>query len=787
MPNIIGWIDSATMYSLRPKQVDFDETWRSIESSIKKIINLQPLEHRIWDYNFSDIYSLCVAIPEPLSDRLYERTKACLEEHVSGLYKVISTTSEPDLLNEYCRLWRVYFQGTTYIHNLFGYLNKQYVKSKRHMEIEAGYGAYSQFITQSDVKEIGLLALDIWRQELIRPVETQLVNHLLSAISADREGKTTVPADVVRGVIMSFVQVDDIDGLREKNEKYPPSAVSNYETYRSLFEEKFLHATNDYYTIRSSKLISELDCSQYMEAVIACLADEDERSRRFLHKCSYEKVTRLCQDVMVSAHKERLHAVCHEMIQTFQKHDLHNMYTLLKPIPRGLAVVIREFESFVRKSGLDAISGLHGENVPHQFVENVLQVYEKFSAMVSDVFEGDGDFTGALDKALQAVVNYREEQKQSPKASERLARYTDMLLRKSAKGLSESEVDQKLSNAIIIFRYIEDKDVFQKFYSKMLATRLISNVSVSKDAEESMITKLKQACGFEFTSKLSRMFTDVGLSHELTDKFNAYCASNGVKLNVQMQSLVLQAGAWPLSAQLPTSSCSLPGGTSSEVPSVGFIVPPVLLPSVQEFERFYQTSHNGRKLTWLFNLATVEVKLNYLDKQYQVTMSVQQLAMLLCFESKNTLPLSYLATATGLTGELLVKNVRAIADSGILSVHDKDSLNGDSEVSLNFAMSSKRLRFKIVTPQMQRQVEKEAEHVNNTVQQDRKYYMECTIVRIMKTRKVLKHAALVNEVIEQTKCRFTPDVNFIKKNIEALIEKMYIQRTDQNDEYQYLA
>lgn len=36
--------------------------------------------------------------------------------------------------------------------------------------------------------------------------------------------------------------------------------------------------------------------------------------------------------------------------------------------------------------------------------------------------------------------------------------------------------------------------------------------------------------------------------------------------------------------------------------------------------------------------------------------------------------------------------------------------------------------------------------MNNTVQQDRKYYMECTIVRIMKTRKVLKHAALVNEV-----------------------------------------
>lgn len=43
-------------------------------------------------------------------------------------------------------------------------------------------------------------------------------------------------------------------------------------------------------------------------------------------------------------------------------------------------------------------------------------------------------------------------------------------------------------------------------------------------------------------------------------------------------------------------------------------------------------------------------------------------------------------------------------------------------------------------------VEKETEHINITAQQDRKYYMECTIVRIMKTRKVLKHAALINEV-----------------------------------------
>lgn len=59
---------------------------------------------------------------------------------------------------------------------------------------------------------------------------------------------------------------------------------------------------------------------------------------------------------------------------------------------------------------------------------------------------------------------------------------------------------------MVVFKYIEDKDVFQKFYSKMLAKRLVQHMSASDDAESSMISKLKQACGFEYTSKLQRMF-----------------------------------------------------------------------------------------------------------------------------------------------------------------------------------------------------------------------------------------------------------------------------------------
>lgn len=65
---------------------------------------------------------------------------------------------------------------------------------------------------------------------------------------------------------------------------------------------------------------------------------------------------------------------------------------------------------------------------------------------------------------------------------------------------------------MVVFKYVEDKDVFQKFYIKMFAKRLVTEQSQSAEAESNMISKLKQMCGFEYTNKLQRMFTDMNLS-----------------------------------------------------------------------------------------------------------------------------------------------------------------------------------------------------------------------------------------------------------------------------------
>ena len=65
----------------------------------------------------------------------------------------------------------------------------------------------------------------------------------------------------------------------------------------------------------------------------------------------------------------------------------------------------------------------------------------------------------------------------------------------------------------------KQKDVFQTFYEKYLARRLIGGTSASDDLERSMLSNLTTACGVEYTHKLNKMFQDVTISKKLSDEF----------------------------------------------------------------------------------------------------------------------------------------------------------------------------------------------------------------------------------------------------------------------------
>ena len=66
---------------------------------------------------------------------------------------------------------------------------------------------------------------------------------------------------------------------------------------------------------------------------------------------------------------------------------------------------------------------------------------------------------------------------------------------------------------------LQEKDVFEKYYKQHLAKRLLNQRVVSEDLERSMLLKLRTECGYQFTSKLEGMFTDMRTSEDAMQAF----------------------------------------------------------------------------------------------------------------------------------------------------------------------------------------------------------------------------------------------------------------------------
>ena len=74
-----------------------------------------------------------------------------------------------------------------------------------------------------------------------------------------------------------------------------------------------------------------------------------------------------------------------------------------------------------------------------------------------------------------------------------------------------------LDKVVKLLAYISDKDLFAEFYRKRLSRRLLNDKSASDDHERAVLTRLKQQCGAQFTSKVGQPRTPEKLGHSEGD------------------------------------------------------------------------------------------------------------------------------------------------------------------------------------------------------------------------------------------------------------------------------
>ena len=359
-----------------------------------------------------------------------------------------------------------------------------------------------------------------------------------------------------------------------------------------------------------------------------------------------------------------------------------------------------------------------------------------------------------------------------PNCAEFLAKYIDGSLR-------NHKTTPPLTAILQLFSNLQAKDVFEAFYKKDLAKRLLNQKVQSMDVERQFVSMLKIECGAGYTSKMEGMFQDVEWSRETMQRWKG-STDYVARVNMEMEVQILTTGYWPVYPQYE-----------------GLNIPEALLKPQHEFWNHYKTKYQGRKIVWQYALGGCQIRFKGGDtKSYDLLVSLGQSLVLLCFNNRGKWKLSEICAETGLNdrdeAERILRSL-SLGKEGtrvlrrIAPIGTKPGLliSDDDVFVINEKFTSQHRRIKISNI-LWKETKEDREKVIEGVSRDRLYWIDAVLVRIMKARKTILHQQLILQVLEQVKVPAQPAD--IKKRIESLIEREYMERDDKDrHRYNYLA
>ena len=382
-------------------------------------------------------------------------------------------------------------------------------------------------------------------------------------------------------------------------------------------------------------------------------------------------------------------------------------------------------------------------------------------------FQGHTIFQKALKEAFEVFCNKNI---LSSTSAEMLASFCDNLLKKgSSEKLSDEAMEETLDKVVKLLAFVSDKDLFAEFYRKKLARRLLNDRSANDDYERSILTKLKQQCGAQFTSKMEGMVNDLQLAKENQRSLDDYFRDHADKKPpIDLQVTVLTTGFWPT------------------YPFVELNLPEEMIQGVDVFKQFYETKTQNRKLTWIYSLGTCQVIGKFDARTIELVLSPFQACCLVLFNSADTLTFAEILERLNLPEPDVVRVLHSLscAKYKVLTKKPENrTITNSDSFTFNSKFTERLKRIKIPLPTIDEKV-----RVAEDVDKDRRYAIDAAVVRTMKSRKVLQHQQLVLEVVQQLSKMFKPEIKLIKKRIEDLISREYLERDrDSPNTFRYLA
>ncbi|XP_077371254.1 cullin-3-B-like isoform X2 [Festucalex cinctus] len=698
-------------------------------------------------------------------EKLYTGLRDVVTEHL--IYRVrqdVLTCLNNKFLQILNQEWNDHQTATIMIRDILMYMDRVYVQ-------------------QNSVENVYNLSVIVFRDQVLHfsCIREHLWQTLLDMIKRERRGEV-----VDRGSIRNSCQMLMVLGLDSRI------------VYEEDFERPFLEMSAEFYQMESQRFLAENSTSIYIKRVEARINEEIERVKHCLDKSTEDSIVKVVERELITNHMKTIvemeNSGMVHMLQNRITEDLLCMYKLFSRVPNGLKTMCDCMSLYLREQGRALVSEEGEGKNPVDYIQGLLNLKMIFDHFLHESFNNDKLFKQTIAGDFEYFLNLNS------RSPEYLSLFIDDKLKKGVRGLTEQEVELILDRTMVLFRFLQEKDVFERYYKQHLGRRLLSNKSVSDDLEKNMIAKLKTECGCQFTSKLEGMFRDMTISNTTMDEFRRHVHVTSASLcGVDLTVRVLTTGYWPTQSTTPT--CTIPVS-----PQHAFEV----------FRRFYLAKHSGRQLTLQHHMGGADLIATFYgtlkrddgsdagmggaqasganSRKTILQVSTFQMTILMLFNHSECYTFEEIHHETDIPRWELVRALQSLAcgkpTQRVLTKEPKSKeIENGHLFTVNDQFTAKVHRVKIQTvAAKQGENDLERKETQQKVDDDRKVMIEAAIVRIMKTRKKIQHNVLVAEVTQQLQARFLPSPVVIKKRIEGLIEREYLARTPEDrNMYTYIA
>lgn len=464
-----------------------ENTWNLLRNAIHEI-HKKNASGLSFEELYRNAYNMVL---HKYGDRLYSGLRDVVNSHLREVADSVVGVHDDQFLEAINTAWNEHKISMLMIRDILMYMDRVYV-------------------VHNTVASVYDLGLQLFSENIARAarIKDRLQKLVLESIRRERGGEV-ITRTQLKNITQMLVDL----------------GISSRSVYEEDFEKPFLESSAQFYHHESLQFIAENTCADYMRKVEVRLKEEMERVQHYLDPATEPKIREVSERELITNHMKSLVEMegsgMVSMLKDDKLDDLNRMYNLLGRVPKGHELMRNVMGQLVKETGKAIVDSPENQSKEKSFVQALLDLKDKYDKVLSVAFVNDKNFQHTLNQSFEFFINL------NTRSPEFISLFIDEKLRKGLKGASEEETEKTLDKVMTLFRFIQEKDIFEKYYKQHLAKRLLLNRSVSDDAERSMIQKLKTECGYQFTSKLEGMFTDMKLSADTMDNFKNYVSELG--------------------------------------------------------------------------------------------------------------------------------------------------------------------------------------------------------------------------------------------------------------------